>query len=279
MIQIDFPEPRTDEWRKWRDDCDSARDRLLEACENGQAPSFTELYKHPRMRPFYKSLQGAFHGKCAYCETMVVGFPGDIDHYRPKGAVSDETGKTAKIRAPDGSEMDHPGYYWLAYEWTNLVLSCSTCNRYLRSPMTGRRIGKWTCFPVRGFRASRMGEESRERPLLLNPVYDDPADHLEVDETGIMIAKSARGQMCITIFGLNDQESLVNERARCVKHTVNLLALIRYRASSADGQADDLRELFLQLREIEDGRVPYSAAGRAVIVRFRDGLAHGGGGT
>ena len=227
------------------------------------------------MQLVYKSHHQPFFAKCAYCENVVVGFQhGDIEHYRPKAAVSDAWHNPVTVTEPDGTETNHPGYYWLAYDWQNLLLSCGTCNQITKSRVTGRLIGKGTRFPVVGFRASRMGDETKEDPLLIHPVRDDPADHLRVDETGVMIGTTFRGDMCITVFGLNERETLLNGRARCVKQTRNLLALIQFTASSTDGRPDDLRELFLQLREIEDGRVPYSAAGRAVIARFRDGLAH-----
>ena len=281
MIRIDFPEPRTRDWQQWRNACDAARDRLVAAHENDEEPTVKSLYKDQRMQLVYKSPDEPFFGKCAYCETMVVGFQhGDIDHYRPKAAVSNELHSPVTITAPDGTETDHPGYYWLAYDWQNLLLSCITCNQIKMSRVSRRLIGKGTRFPVDGFRALTMGHETKENPLLLHPVCDDPADHMRVDETGVMIGKTPRGDMCIAVFGLNARETLVNERARCVKHTRNLLALIVcFVASSADGQADDLSELLLQLRKIEDGRVQYSAAGRAVIARFRDGLAHGSEGT
>ena len=39
-----------------------------------------------------------FHGKCAYCETFYsASAPVDVEHYRPKGAVSEDP--------------SHPGYY------------------------------------------------------------------------------------------------------------------------------------------------------------------------
>ena len=53
-----------------------------------------------------------YHHKCAYCETG--GGKADIEHYRPKGSVKEED--------------THSGYYWLAYEWSNLIPSCVKCS-------------------------------------------------------------------------------------------------------------------------------------------------------
>src|SRR5262249_14198650 len=67
-----------------------------------------------------------FHGKCAYCESRVrASYGGDVEHYRPKGKVDEDN--------------SHPGYYWLAYNPSNLLPSCALCNQ---------ARGKMTHFPI-----------------------------------------------------------------------------------------------------------------------------------
>lgn len=98
-----------------------------------------------------------FEGKCAYCEACVqdVAF-GEVEHYRPKRHVEE---------CPD-----HPGYYWLAYDLTNLLPSCQRCNGYQ---------AKMNHFPVRDKVWARSREElGCERPLLLNPYLHNPREHL-----------------------------------------------------------------------------------------------------
>jgi uncharacterized protein (TIGR02646 family) len=58
-----------------------------------------------------KTLLTAQHGKCAFCESKFehVAF-GDVEHFRPKGGWIQT----------DGDQLTRPGYYWLAYEWSNL---------------------------------------------------------------------------------------------------------------------------------------------------------------
>ncbi len=52
-------------------------------------------------------LSTIFNDKCAFCETNThAGAFHDVEHFRFK---------------------NH--YYWLGYEWTNLLLSCQICNR------------------------------------------------------------------------------------------------------------------------------------------------------
>ena len=52
-----------------------------------------------------KRLNKIYHLKCAYCEKKLLDAPKHIEHYRPKDV-----------------------YYWLAYSWDNLLLSCGNCN-------------------------------------------------------------------------------------------------------------------------------------------------------
>jgi uncharacterized protein (TIGR02646 family) len=57
--------------------------------------------------------------KCWYCEAKSNRAPLDVDHFRPKLAVTVDGVKLAS----------HYGYYWLTYEWFNFRLSCQRCNR------------------------------------------------------------------------------------------------------------------------------------------------------
>lgn len=275
MIKIDFQEPTSEQWMAWSRECDVARDELIKCIQNGQKPNVKDLYKDPRMKSVYKSREAPFYGKCVYCESHIkVNYPGDIEHWRPKSRVTDEKGRVIKIETEDGTKIPHPGYYWLAYEWRNLLFACKDCN----SPSTtkdGRRIGKWDQFPVEDFRATTMGEESQESPILINPVEEDPSAHLEVDDTGIMIAKTTRGQKCIDIFGLNDRQSLVYERRECIENTKSRIQTMILKMLTASRQHDEevaIREISEKVKEIESGAAPFSACGRYALHESRNKL-------
>ncbi|WP_417683970.1 hypothetical protein [Roseibium sp.] len=138
-----------------------------------------------------EALEQLFHGKCAYCESFYSSTqPVDVEHYRPKGKVEDDDA--------------HPGYWWLAMEWSNLLPSCIDCNRRRnqRTPMADRQdlvelartgdlnrarklaTGKACAFPLAddGVRCTAPpGEETdliAEKALLLDPTRDNPDDHL-----------------------------------------------------------------------------------------------------
>jgi uncharacterized protein (TIGR02646 family) len=166
--------------------------------DRASRPAFAfRAYKHDEIRD---ALLDAFDRVCAYCEAPVPSI--EIEHYRPKGAIQTEAGRRS------------PGYYWLAADWENLLPSCHPCNTRLRTEYAdGRRSsGKGTWFPLEdeSSRATAAGEEARERPLLLHPYFDEPADHLEFVEEGVVRprrdadgAPSRKGDTTITLLGLN----------------------------------------------------------------------------
>ena len=276
MIKINFQEPTSEEWQEWRRKCDVARDEMIESFENGQKPEVTDLYKDSRMQSVDKSGKAPFYGKCVYCESHItVNHPGDIEHWRPKNRVTDETGDVIKIETEDGTTVQHPGYYWLAYEWRNLLFACIDCNRPSKARTHGRLIGKRDQFPVSGFRATKMGEESQESPILLNPVEEDPDAHLAVDDMGIIIAKTDRGQKCIDIFGLNAREALVYERRECIENTKSRIQSMILKMLTASRQHDEvvaMRELSEKVEEVDSGAAPFSACGRLALHEFRNKL-------
>ena len=276
MIKIDFPEPTCDEWQEWRRECNAARDKLVERVKRGRKPQIKDLYKDQRMKKVYKSRGAPFFGKCVYCECDVAAsHPGDIEHWRPKNRVTDGCGRVVKVENEDGNAVAHPGYYWLAYAWRNLLFSCEDCNRPSTAKTSGRRIGKRDQFPVRGFRATREGEELDECPILLNPVEENPADHLEVDDTGVIFAKTDRGQACIDIFGLNAREALRNARLESIKDTrarIQSMFLTVFNANSQSEKKNAICEYTEKARKIENGEVPYSACQRLALRKFKDDL-------
>lgn len=128
------------------------------------------------------ALHGMFHGKCAYCESFYQAqAPVDVEHFRPKGAVE--------------GEDDHPGYWWLAMAWENLLPSCIDCNRRRRQKTPTPKVslaelneaatetmntGKKDAFPIAGVRAMReIDQIGGEDAYLIDPSREDPGDYLE----------------------------------------------------------------------------------------------------
>jgi uncharacterized protein (TIGR02646 family) len=165
---------------------DGAPDRYQNGAEKFDFDS--DLYGHPAVREALTQLQS---GKCAFCESKITHVaPGDIEHYRPKAGVKQQ----------ESDPLGRPGYYWLAYEWSNLFLCCPLCNQSFKRNL----------FPLAnpGRRARTHHDElSREQPLLINPATTDPGKHIEFQrEVAVPVHRSRKGQATIDVAGLNREE-------------------------------------------------------------------------
>lgn len=142
------------------------------------------IYGHEDVKSELIALQ---KDKCAYCEGKFSAFSyGDTEHYRPKGYSQQKAGgKTIK-----------PGYYWLAYEWTNLHYSCEKCNRQRKRNL----------FPLHNpaVRARSPADDlGLEAPMLLDPAGSrDPADHIKFNGA-VPEPLSDVGRLTIELYYLN----------------------------------------------------------------------------
>jgi predicted ATP-binding protein involved in virulence len=197
---------------KWRARAQSALRRAREFY------SIPHAERAQRRRPFdSKPLSDAkphlakiFHRKCAYCESPISPIEvGDIGFFRPRAEATgllSVPGSGADL--PRSTRSDPDAYWWLAYEWDNLRLVCSVCERNKRNR-----------FPVAATRAqaeARGAELLTERAVLIDPCADRPEQYLVFDEAGLVrgqvpdseAARAAfpdidRGAVTIDIIGLN----------------------------------------------------------------------------
>ncbi|HEX3526538.1 MAG TPA: hypothetical protein VH988_05685 [Thermoanaerobaculia bacterium] len=173
------------------------------------------VYKDPEIQ---EKLAAVFGTKCAYCETDFGPVtPKDIEHFRPKSEIT--AGRTTLI----------PGYFWLAGEWDNLLVSCPDCNRGRKHEVPGQpektTLGKETQFPLSDEqhrarnRAPLVNEETVR--LLLNPCgNDEPEKHLMFDDQGLIHPRpdannvpSGAGTMSIAVYALR-RKPLVENRLK-----------------------------------------------------------------
>ena len=150
-----------------------------------------------------------YHKKCAYCEMRET--KPEIEHYRPKKSV---TG------------TDHNGYYWLCYEWSNLIPSCRYCNteggKVSQFPIMGKRVYKPTLINDTELDVEKNIAKNAplidEKPYLLHPEIDIEFDSFlafkindkkaGIDIEGIDDLK--RGEETIKICNLNRENVKVN---------------------------------------------------------------------
>lgn len=202
MRHIMFPEPTTPQWQDWRGRCEEAKAKLIALVQGGNDRAIEKaLYKEQKVNVLM-DYDGVFRGKCAYCDRDIHNQHGDVEHYRPACAVTDIDRKPV-TRTIDGQVETHPGYYWLAYDWTNPVPSCIRCNQSSTRFTEDRPIGKWDRFPVVNFRAWEPGKEDDEEPLLIHPVKMKPSDHLVFHRNGVIGWKTGCGKTTVDVLGLN----------------------------------------------------------------------------
>lgn len=253
MIRVRFdpaslPEDQKPWWDAWRKRADKERAACIEANRAGRQYEFVDAIWRD-LKQFL--LKHVFHGKCGYCESpvTVISF-GDADHYRPKGKVTVRQGNRDQTVTCGGSP--HPGYYWLAYEWTNLVPACEKCNR---------AGGKMSQFPVRlrhwcgspGNIPTQDALDAFEKPLLLNPHHDHGSCALTFGHRGAVARLDGddRGRHTIDVYQL-DREELTTERARAQER-----GWLRYLSALGSDREEDVKRV---LDDYTGGSEPYSLA-------------------
>ncbi len=197
-----------------------------------------------------EKLNDYYHHKCAYCELFCKA---EIEHYRPKKGVT-------------GEKSEHKGYYWLCYEWTNLLPSCRYCNT---------EGGKGNQFPILGikrvnspeFKNGKLDIEKcypnknplqEEKPYLLHPEYDDPEQYLGfklnskligIDIIGIDLDK--RGSETIRICNLN-REYLRRARQQSVVEEIKDSILFIFKCYEEVPEEQIMKMLNVYFKSLEE---------------------------
>jgi uncharacterized protein (TIGR02646 family) len=143
-------------------------------------------------RSVKRALIKAQHGKCAFCESKITHIAyGDVEHFRPK----------AGVRQKASDKLQRPGYYWLAYEWRNLLLSCQLCNQRYKENLFPLED------PIQRAR-SHTDKVSKERPLFIDPSREtDPEALISFhDEVPCAVDGNLRARRTIESLALDRDE-------------------------------------------------------------------------
>ncbi|MDX2248052.1 MAG: hypothetical protein SF052_14800 [Bacteroidia bacterium] len=178
------------------------------------------VYGHPSVK---KQLIADQYGKCCFCESKFTATSyGDVEHFRPK----------AGFKQQSGDRLKKPGYFWLVYDWNNLLFSCQICNqkhkRNFFPLLTEQNRAKDHNYPL----------EPAEERLLVDSIEDDPEQHISFRQE-IPYGLDEKGKTSINIYGLN-RENLNEERREYLKKFE--LASSFYELSQA--KKDQIRALF-----------------------------------
>ena len=237
---------------------------LSEGCQNKIEKSIREKNRH-KFSYYYshkdvkEALEEIYHEKCGYCESKTKHIASlQVEHYRPKAKVDED--------------LNHNGYYWLGYEWSNLLLACPKCNE---------QGAKGNKFPIEGVRvfvdSNRYLPHNSplidEEPLLLNPEIDDPKEHFIFDEYGKIESSTTRGIKTIEICKLDRDKLNITRRAEIID---NIFPSIENLILAYETDASMPRETFLfilkqifdNLKERELPSYSYSLLGWYMFYNF-----------
>lgn len=237
----------------------AAEQLLANAAEGGTAYVFKQnIYGADVVKA---ALDELFYGKCGYCEFKLIRTDQNVDHYRPKGRVAEAT--------------KHRGYYWLAYEWTNLIPSCTHCNpkrgELAEFPVARRApaAGKHDSFPLvdESKRAqSPLDDLSLEEPLLLNPTTDHPQVHLTFHPDGMVDGKTDKGKESIRILNLNAHKLYQDRRCTILKVVEWLTMKDSLKLWASDPNARTAsKKVDASINRLTSDSAQYAAAARAVV--------------
>jgi hypothetical protein len=236
-----------------------------------------------------QALRVLFKGKCAYCEKLIEKGIAEVEHYRPKGAV-------------DG--CDHPGYWWLALKWSNLLSTCPGCNKAMKhhvvtADMTVAEVeamqaaeprglmGKATQFPVGAPRLHASNDDHfAEQPLLIDPTRTDPAPELTwrndadysvvepADFAGVQSILGFETIRCVALNRLDLVQSRTTFLKRLKVNRTKILEDLEKDVATATDPGLVSLHMKLALRRVDDMKEscapdqPFSAMARAFISSF-----------
>ncbi len=287
-------------WEEWTASAETATEKALDQFEEWLDGDQQTAFKFnfngaiwTKLRDWL--LENVFYQKCAYCEREISGYYGDAEHYRPKGSVKRKLGSggleasLCEIVHPVKNTAwtkEHPGYFWLAYDWRNLVPACVYCNsgqgkndrfditlgkRHLvmvkleENEVSGlplmakpRPSKKWPGY----YYLAPAGLDALEEPLLLNPLNApdnrDPRRHIRFGVRGIAAAVdgSPIGVTSLETFQLKT-EKLRQQRQKAQESFRDKYFDAMRDFDPSNPEASEAKKL---LKEYGQGRYPFSAA-------------------
>lgn len=217
------------------------------------------LYAHKSVKEALHKMQ---HGKCCFCESKLKHpahiETGDVEHYRPKAGYNQTTRE---------KKLKKPGYYWLVYDWDNLLLCCGPCNRQYKKNL----------FPLLDpqKRARHHRDNiSEEIPLLINPTLIDPEQHIGFrEEMPYAIAGSHHGKITISVLKLDERDAL-NEARRGRLARIKELILIIEMANKEPRLTDLAKQAEQNLLEYLKPEAEYLAMVKAMNIHSIIAPAH-----
>lgn len=204
------------------------------ATEDPKPGALSSRYRHAEVKTALEALIGL---KCHYCEQTIERF--DVEHFRPQSI-----------------------YPALAYQWSNLLLACQTCNQTYKSdrfPISPDST-QATEDPV-----DPTSRDGSDEALVLNPCRDDPAEHLDfVDGRIVAREDSLRGRETIGVCGL-DRDRLTELRREHARIVESIIASLRYAIRVQDRR--EMNRLSRDILVMAEDTKPFAGMVRAELAR------------
>ncbi len=192
---------------------------LSQKCQDLITDAISHVGKHKFQKEYYagkenedsskKNLIALYNNKCCFCESNASPSSfWQVEHFRPKN------------KSPKKSKYGHHnGYYWLGYEWSNLLLICSKCNNKKNShfPLLNseNRI-KNHPLDANNSLISNITNSIYENEgcILLNPEIDKVEDFLIFKPNGDIkgIDTQGRGEISIELYHLRRENLILARR-------------------------------------------------------------------
>ncbi len=264
MIYIDINDLEEKITEEWRERARTALEAVRRADDGRRA---VLINSHSTIwRDLKNDLADLSDGKCWCCESRDIRSDNAVDHFRPKNAVKECKG--------------HPGYWWLAFAWTNYRYTCTFCNSRRVDEVGGTEGGKSHHFPLLNEknRADSPNDDlTREEPVLLDPT--DPGDPgllwfnkdgaaAPVFNEGQDEISYARARESIHCYHLNHRLLAAARK----KIAIKIRRLIRKadNIDPADGEKRSiLKEIMKDAIRLIKRNSPFSAAARAYLSTYR----------
>ncbi len=146
-----------------------------------------------------KKLIEIYHLKCAYCEKNLLDAPKHIEHYRPKDT-----------------------YYWLAYSWDNLLLSCGSCNSSKGTKFQIKKtIVTYDNESFEDIHSLGNSYDVIEEPMIINPEKEDILNKLIFDKEGNISSLDDRVIYTISDVCNLNREELIQKRVKILNDFIN----------------------------------------------------------
>jgi hypothetical protein len=244
----------------WLDKCQEATLAVLE--KNEDPNDHCDVWKE--LKPQLAALLG---NKCWFCETPIPRSDNAVDHFRPKGRVSDAT-------------STHGGYRWLAFEKSNFRYACTFCNSKRIDVVHGTAGGKADRFPLlnEASRVYAVDPASLDFDDLLDTISAESAmllDPCELEDWKLLGCKRENGHSCpapasasdtarversIDVYHLNHEPTTKQRHALAVlllEYVREAKKLFLGSASSLTA-AQEFRRVARRIVRMIDRKAPYS---------------------